>query len=398
MKRLEPIIKRIASMILAEGEGYLYDPRHEMSKTDASRALGGQVHETSKGWGLGEPIQIKDDNNSLGVRIEDQVAYIDRLIGTSMDEQSSSLVNQVEENLKIQQSIYTAEEEKFNNRKIAKKIVGLIQELDLGIDENEIIGKPLNHNITCEDYTVVKSKEHLEELKNNYAEKSDQYLKKANERCEAFDRGREMARYIRTRIRDVFLKSLYSKPDNPIEKGLAYVDSDEDKALHARVIDGIEWASKAIDWKKTASLVYLHANNETKRPHYEGANAVINLTQLSDSGVYLHELGHHLEMQNPSIRHIASTFYEKRTRGRPLSKLKFLDQDSGNRYEEEEYARDDSFISKYTGKVYKDGSTEIISMGLEHMFRDPVEFRQKDPEHFEITLKALRLVRHDPVR
>ncbi|MEI6424613.1 MAG: hypothetical protein WCP55_20515, partial [Lentisphaerota bacterium] len=110
-------------------------------------------------------------------------------------------------------------------------------------------------------------------------------------------------------------------------------------------------------------------------------------------GSYLHELGHHLEHSHISVGDMARKFYEKRTAGKKLVKMKELDP--YGKYDDQEYGRDDTFISKYTGKIYEDGYTEIISMGLEHLYRDPVEFRLKDPEHFELIIKALRLLRHE---
>jgi len=37
----------------------------------------------------------------------------------------------------------------------------------------------------------------------------------------------------------------------------------------------------------------------------------------------------------------------------------------------------------------KDGATEIISMGLEKMYKDPIAFLDKDPEYFEFIVKVM---------
>ena len=57
-------------------------------------------------------------------------------------------------------------------------------------------------------------------------------------------------------------------------------------------------------------------------------------------------------------------------------------------YDETEIGRDDDFGKAfgkqdafYVGKHYADGSTEIISMGLEKLYKDPVKFAQDDPEY-----------------
>jgi hypothetical protein len=49
----------------------------------------------------------------------------------------------------------------------------------------------------------------------------------------------------------------------------------------------------------------------------------------------------------------------------------------------------DEFFDHYCGKYYKDGATEIISMGLEKMYKDPIAFLDKDPEYFEFIVKVM---------
>ncbi len=46
-------------------------------------------------------------------------------------------------------------------------------------------------------------------------------------------------------------------------------------------------------------------------------------------------------------------------------------------------------MSPYVGKVYKDGMTEVFSMGLEHLFRNPITLAVADPEHLAVTVQAI---------
>jgi hypothetical protein len=99
-----------------------------------------------------------------------------------------------------------------------------------------------------------------------------------------------------------------------------------------------------------------------------------------------HELGHFLEFENPGIAKAAREWVESRATGE-LSKLK--DIDSG--YGDYEVYYPDRFIDPYVGKVYQDGYTEVISMGIEN-FADPakmVQFYKKDPEHFNLIMGIL---------
>ena len=63
-----------------------------------------------------------------------------------------------------------------------------------------------------------------------------------------------------------------------------------------------------------------------------------------------------------------------------------------------EYGRSDKFKwtgsgdkidALYAGKHNKSGTTEILSMGVEGLYNDPIAFAQNDPEWFAFTLGVL---------
>lgn len=80
-----------------------------------------------------------------------------------------------------------------------------------------------------------------------------------------------------------------------------------------------------------------------------------------------HEFGHIIEIQNPHI------FEES---------LKFIKSKTGN-----EISRPNvilgPFCHPYIGTIYEWNSTEVVSMGLQLMFLNPIMFLFRDPEHFE---------------
>ena len=64
-------------------------------------------------------------------------------------------------------------------------------------------------------------------------------------------------------------------------------------------------------------------------------------------------------------------------------------------YGSNEVAVADSFPDAYAGKVYGNwngtiGATEILSMGLEYLFNDPVAFSVADPEYFDFIIGIVR--------
>lgn len=100
-----------------------------------------------------------------------------------------------------------------------------------------------------------------------------------------------------------------------------------------------------------------------------------------------HELGHSLET-NAQLHAAAQGFLHKRV-GKEEAKP------MGGGYDAYEVGRDDEFAkafgmnARYVGKHYKSDDTEVVSMGLEKMYSDPVDFAVKDPEYFKFMLGVL---------
>ena len=66
-------------------------------------------------------------------------------------------------------------------------------------------------------------------------------------------------------------------------------------------------------------------------------------------------------------------------------------------YEDHEVGRVDNFAAvfgkraAYVGKQYEnDYATEVLSMGLEEMYRDPVGFAKADPDYFDFVVGVMR--------
>ena len=121
----------------------------------------------------------------------------------------------------------------------------------------------------------------------------------------------------------------------------------------------------------------------------------------------LHELGHRLEHTVSNAKRAANSFHELRVGSEPSMPLRSLFPN--HRYGRREFGQGDEWDRSYngifsdikntqfyTGKVYggRPGdvgrSTEIVSMGLQAMYRDPVRFASNDPEFFKLILAILR--------
>ena len=142
-------------------------------------------------------------------------------------------------------------------------------------------------------------------------------------------------------------------------------------------------------------------------PIDEGSRASANYTKqtcsispLNGEKVIAHEMAHLLE-KDPTIFKATMDFYAKRTEGCNDEII------HGN-----ESTKADKFIDKYTGRLYlqtennevvvnssngynidpstSQFSTEILSMGAQHLLENPAEFAEKDPDHFKFVMKVFR--------
>ena len=113
----------------------------------------------------------------------------------------------------------------------------------------------------------------------------------------------------------------------------------------------------------------------------------------------VHELGHWMEDERPELLKTMHDFWKRRTQGDAFEDLATLYPDGLGRKMQGEFAKKDQWISPYMGKVYFEknkalstlpgpgktfAATELVSMGLEMLWKDPVQLALKDPEYFDL--------------
>jgi len=90
----------------------------------------------------------------------------------------------------------------------------------------------------------------------------------------------------------------------------------------------------------------------------------------------IHEIGHRFERAVDDLLEIEKTFYDRRTKGEELQWL-------GGNYSLSEKSRFDDFFNKYIGKDYGETAYEIVSMGFEYGYTEPLTL-MKDTEMAEL--------------
>ena len=112
----------------------------------------------------------------------------------------------------------------------------------------------------------------------------------------------------------------------------------------------------------------------------------------------VHELAHHIECSDPEILQASKNFIRSRIKAgevpQSLNKLTGTD-----RYRDKDFAYEDKWAElggvPYSGRVYADSldeahATEVLTMGLQRLYEDPVGFAKKDPDYFKFILSVLR--------
>jgi hypothetical protein len=132
------------------------------------------------------------------------------------------------------------------------------------------------------------------------------------------------------------------------------------------------------------------ANKTRSQRAYAIFNEIYINEKYTGASVVAHEITHATEMGNKEVLRAAMDFLKKRAEGQKAQSLKSL---TGASYRRDEKAYKDKWEELggrvYTGKIYPD-ATEVLTMGIERLHRNPGEFYQSDPEFFEFVIKTLQ--------
>jgi len=178
--------------------------------------------------------------------------------------------------------------------------------------------------------------------------------------------------------------------------------SNSDKVVN----EAHEWWKKSIHKKYTVRDIKVTGGVD--RAYYNHGN--VWLEKHTDAGTAIHEFSHGLEEQNKGIFRATKEFWARRTAGEEWRSLKELYPHSD--YDPWEVCKRDKFKSAYTGKAYhrygRDAQlrwlqnpmkavnlddltfSEIISMGIQQMYNNPIRFAQEDFDYFEFIWHVMR--------
>lgn len=133
-------------------------------------------------------------------------------------------------------------------------------------------------------------------------------------------------------------------------------------------------------------------NRIAGRSFADGRARTVNIRLGSPHQVYVHELAHAIEFQDPRALQRSLAFLHARTKNEKAQRLADL---TGLPYGDHETARPDKFLEAYIGKDYGIVGTEVTSVGYELLAGGKVgewdmrDFSGKDEEHVLFLLGQL---------
>jgi hypothetical protein len=173
------------------------------------------------------------------------------------------------------------------------------------------------------------------------------------------------------------------KVDNPANATIKTSKS-MDADVVAKWQDAVEGFNDLVDRSVMPSDVEITVKGtRQKRSYYDPSDKAVYMHKGRGERTAVHEFGHWLEDANPDIHQKILDFYDRRTLGEALEWM-------GRGYNKSEKTRRDKFLDPYMGKDYGRTATEILSMGLEMFYADPVQLAENDPDYFDFIFDLVR--------
>jgi hypothetical protein len=244
--------------------------------------------------------------------------------------------------------------------------------------------------------------------------KTDEWFRLAQARDEASEARKEWENGLeeqKSLARDFIVENGFGSEANNIEGtivkplggrglGAAELARATDRHEEAR-----EWLEKMVASEVISDRQLNYNGKKVARGSQSGEQ--YNLSPGSGVEYHVHEAAHWLEEYNDSIHSQAVAFLRYRNKGETYLRMsaarnrakKLRDQGvlktssglwSGG-FKAHEIAAVDRWRDPYAGKKYgaEYYATEVLSMGLQWMYDNPVAFAEEDPEHFNFTLAMI---------
>ncbi len=184
-------------------------------------------------------------------------------------------------------------------------------------------------------------------------------------------------------ISDVISRECRSvvKSEGPTASIQVAWDSAVPQNLREKWLPAVEWMNGLVSSNAIGDLVVQGRllSGGDGRAYYDSGS--IFISENNTPKTIVHEIGHAIEESGRFVDTSKAFIYVQS--GNAAAKH------LGGNFDPSEVYFEDKLVSDYAGKWYRD-STELISTGLEHLYRDPVSFAKNAPEHFNYTVAFVK--------
>ena len=157
--------------------------------------------------------------------------------------------------------------------------------------------------------------------------------------------------------------------------------------LIRKLEDGLAlWRSYAAAAIDVSAPMPIFALRQGARAYCDGQG--LHLGPGTSASTVMHEIAHWIDRAHPAVARANLKFLDRRTAGEVPQQLRKLTGNKG--YGVDEVAKPDKFYHPYVGKIYSQGASEILSMGIEKLHENPGLFAVEDADYCEHVLKMLR--------
>ena len=262
---------------------------------------------------------------------------------------------------------------------VKTKAKELHQDLGVQIEENIKATKPLKEvaDKLYKDYTeaYVRNSSDLMDKVSEYKKVSAELQKQVNERI-------QLQKQYAIKAAEILLNR---NPSTEFELAAS-------KAQYNNIVN-LKEGEKAFKKIINNDLLNGKANvtglKERSRAYYRAGK--IAITKKEDIPTICHELGHHLESSNKEYFESIKAYYNKRTAGEPIKRLRAV---TGIRYSNSEVTKVDKFTKPYMGKWYinskgEQTASEITSMWFTESLTNLQKFIEQDEDYFSTVYMLL---------
>lgn len=188
------------------------------------------------------------------------------------------------------------------------------------------------------------------------------------------------------------------KVDNPARVNIKYEASVTSPVYKERASEAVDFLSKVLAKGEGGSDFDANMRQADGRAFYNIKSNSVNCDPSDGVGTFVHELSHGIEERMPGAHQACLDFLSERVKNEKPTNFR---EKFGDGYRENESGRKDDFAKAfgdslgaessgyYVGKDYGNAATEVLSMGVELLYRDPSGFAKRDPEYCGFVLGIL---------